>query len=207
MSIFKKFASLFSSPAAAPTASAPAPVISAQEAEVLTELESSKCELAEKKVIEKARLAVLKEETEGAIRMRQAEQALVTTYRALSSCEDRLEIIEDSIQQAREHRESAALSALDMARKLKQERMDKKMAKLGGAPVPRYIPTAPRVRNTSASSNFIVCPACNTPNHEANTHCDACGTLLVQPAPAPTTPPVVTGNLPSLFNVSQNQQP
>ena len=171
MSIFKTISSFFS---------APAPVVSSQEVEVLTELESGKCELTEKEAIEKARLAVLKEESEGAIRMRQAEQALVATYRALSSCEDRLEIIEDSIQQAKEDRESAALSALDMARKLKQERMERKLNKLGGAPRQRFIPAVP-----SASSAL---PVSSTP-----------------PSVTPGTAPAVTGTLPSMFPVSKNQ--
>ena len=181
MSIFKKIAGLFSFSAAAVTT--PAPVVSAQEVEVLTELESGKCELTEKEAIEKALLAVLKEESEGAIRMRQAEKTLVATYRALSSCEDRLEIIEDSIQQAKEDRESAALSALDMARKLKQERMDKKMAKLGGAPKPRFIPQAPTPTPTPTPTSVVT------------------GTI---PTVAPVAP-VVTGTLPRSFNVSQKQ--
>lgn len=166
MSIFKKIAGLFSSQ---PTTSA-VTVVSTQETEVLSELEAGKAELAELQAKAKKAQKELKAKTERAIKMRQAEQALASTYRSLEQTEDLLEVLTDSIKQAEEDIDSSALSALDMARRLKQERMDKKMAKLGSAPVPRYISPTP--------TN----------------------------APAPTSvPPVVTGTLPSSFNVSKNQ--
>lgn len=217
MSIFKKIASFFS----APVVEVPAATVDSKQAFADQELTALKAELAAKNKAVDAVQAELMSKGEAEAKKRQTGQALQATYRALDLAEDKLEVLQEQLCHAEESDSKAGDELVELAIRLRQERMERKLNKLGGAPVPRYISPTPRVWNTPitpitpAASNSVVCPACNTPNHEANTHCDACGGLLVQPAPtttptnapAPTSvPPVVTGTLPFIFNVSQNQQ-
>ena len=208
MSIFKKIASLFSSPVVEVRVN-----VDSKQAFADQELAERDAELAAKNKAVQDVQARLIAKAEAEAKKRQTGQALQATYRALDIAEDRLVVLQEQLCHAEQSDCQAGDELVELAIRLRQERAERKLNRLGGAPKPRFIPQAPAARIPQPIiSNFVVCPACNTPNHEANTHCDACGGLLVQSAPTPTNapaptpvPPVVTGTLPRSFNVSQKQ--
>lgn len=199
MSIFKKFASFFSEESTAP--SLLDPQVEAKLAKQQANLKGKEAELAAAKKERERLQAIELAGLEAKTKMKQINQALTRTYAALDSEEDLIDSLVERVAASKQETVELADLFQEEGDRMERERRERRLRKLNKPLVP---PSAPVTVAPTVLPTFpVVCPACGTPNPQTSSLCSECSTGL---APAnPATAPVVTGTLPTEFNVSKHQ--
>ena len=215
MSIFKKFASFFSEESTAP--SLLDPQVEAKLAKQQANLKGKEAELAAAKKERERLQAIELAGLEAKTKMKQINQALTRTYAALDSEEDLIDSLVERVAASKQETVELADFFQEEGDRMERERRERRLRKLNKPLVPpsapvtvaptapvTVAPTAPVTVAPTVLPTFpVVCPACGTPNPQTSSLCSECSTGL---APAnPATAPVVTGTLPTEFNVSKHQ--